>query len=622
MQREDYSAMNSETETAVESMHQMDICKDEERATDKTNNTQDNDDDDNELPPLVGRDMDMASVKKAKASDDSDDDDDDISIPPLLGNPAEKSKAPTDDTSDTDSDDIITSPEEIEKRLIEAVTLKEQGNTAFKEAQLDAAARSYRRACNLLKKTSSIRLAQPTTSNENADTSSEQVTSVYLALQTNLSMVLFQQNKFSQSASVASQALQIDSNHVKALYRRAVARRATGDWDVAKQDLKRVLEIEPTNAACRKLLATIKKDSETSKENQKKALAKAFSKDGLLYQDKQAEERKREERARLKKHQEQDQYKKRKQEWEDDCVKRMSKDEPAISFEDWEKEQKEKEKAAKKEEDDRRKEREKQRKRELEEKRRREKLADSDSDDDDDEDKLTEKELAMMRGYKLTKDGRKTSYFTRELSEDEKKVYADVAPKRLDSTTCDEDAVALAEPSQTVTSTTSSSLSLTASSSVTSGSMTTAATTSAWNAAGTWEEKDTTIWCTEQLRQRLNETTVTTEHMEVDVVEIKTLTGHASVALAAGRKRYIFEYEADLKYEMKDTASDKVVASGFIRLPDIESTSHDELEVTFGSWKKKPSVDLQDRALVARNRLAEQLRLQVQQWVDEFNTNY
>ena len=114
--------------------------------------------------------------------------------------------------------------------------------------------------------------------------------------------------------------------------------------------------------------------------------------------------------------------------------------EEVISFEDWDKERKEKEEAeekarkkAKKEEEDRKRE-ERRKAREAE------KAHAKDEDSDDDE--LTEAELAMLRGYKKTSDGRTTSYFNREQTEEEKKLLGCIAPKKLEQS-------ALASPSPT-----------------------------------------------------------------------------------------------------------------------------------------------------------------------------
>merc|ERR1712238_224824 len=116
--------------------------------------------------------------------------------------------------------------------------------------------------------------------------------------------------------------------------------------------------------------------------------------------------------------------KKRKEKWEDDCVSRMSKGEEAITFEDWDKKRLDKLKAEEEEATRRRKEERKKakisQKTDVKEK----------DGDDDDEDEFTERELAEMRGYKKTADGRVTSYFTREQSVEERAML-DIAPKPI-----------------------------------------------------------------------------------------------------------------------------------------------------------------------------------------------
>ena len=148
---------------------------------------------------------------------------------------------------------------------------------------------------------------------------------------------------------------------------------------------------------------------------------------------------------------------------------------------------------------------------------------------------------------------------------------------------------------------------------------------SAWNRAGTWEEKDTTTWCTAQLRKRLEEAAVTTDKFDVAVVEIPELTGDASVAIVSGKKRYIFDFHVKIKYKIKEATEGKVgavVGSGFVRLPDICSTHHEEIAVDFERWKKCPVTERLDDATAVRELLAQQLRASVQQFVTDFNDTY
>jgi tetratricopeptide (TPR) repeat protein len=504
----------------------------------------------------------------------------------------EENQPVVNDSSVSTDDELegIPSTEKTEDLLLEATKHKEEGNRAFTEKDMERAGRSYRRGCNCLKTVVKLR---------SDDT---QITSLYVALQTNLSMTMFKQNKYRLSANTASKALEVEAQNVKALYRRAVARRGLGDLDEATDDLRQALRIDAKNVACRKELAAVKRELERTTENQKKALAKAFSGGGssFLYNDKEDAEKKRAEREKTKKVEEQARYKKRKQEWEDECVKRMAANQPAVSFEEWEKELQEAEKLKEKEEEAKRKEAEAKRKKEQrvrsdELRKKRETVKNDDSDTDDDT--LTEQELAMMRGYKKTKDGRTTSYFTRELSKEETDRLGDIAPKRLDDRPqrIDDTKNPFDSPETKL---------------------------SAWNVAGTWEEKDTTDWCTNQLRQHLLETTISGPTLDIDVVDVKELNGHASVALAGRKKRYIFEYDVKLEYEIKIRQEDKSIVKGEVRLPDICSTHLEEVDITFATWRTRPPKELEAEALLIRDQLADELNLQVKAWVDDFNGNY
>jgi Activator of Hsp90 ATPase, N-terminal/Tetratricopeptide repeat len=516
-------------------------------------------------------------VDDEDAQPEEDEDDDEA------GDPIEENDSlSTSSTASTEGNgkDEGVSPQQAELILIKATGQKEIGNTEFKSGDYDKAARSYRRGVNALKKL-----------NRNNGGGDAQVRGLLVTLYTNLSTVSFKQNKFRVSAEVAAQAVRIDPANVKALYRRAVAERRLGNLEEARADLRAAIaagqDCGPDVAVCKKELAAIKRELDDHRENQKKALAKAFSGDSALYDDKEDAAKRKAEQERLRKVQEEESIRKRKVEWEDDCVKRMANNEPAISFEDWEKERREADEAAKKE----RRKRAARKAAEPSEK----------DDDDDDEDQLTEAELRLMRGYKKTADGRTTSYFTRELSEEEKNRIGDTAPKRLDSSsssppvsTCnaanDSDAAAAAVP------------------------------VSKWNQAGTWEEKDTTSWCSDQLRQRLMETTVDGIMYKVKIASVDELTGDASVAVVGGKKRYIFDFHAKAKYEIKDDG-DAVVAKGVVRLPDICSTHHDEIEVLFDPWKKAPKKDA-DEVTAVRETLAETLRSNVQLFVQDFNAMY
>lgn len=485
----------------------------------------------------------------------------------------------TDSMNDEDSD--VDDPpskrdEDPELLLLKANALKEEGNNYFKEKEYEKASRSYRRGTNTLKPLNK------------GNTGDEQVKALLVSLQTNLSMMCLKIGKHKQSAQVASAALKIDSSNVKALFRRAVACRQMGNFDDAKADLKQALQLDPTNAAVKKELAALKKAIENAKNEQKKGLQKAFSKGGgLLYDDKEEEKRKREEQARLEKKREEELLKKRKAQWEDECVKRMAKGEEALSFEEWDKERIKKEKAE-----------EKRKKEERRKAREAAKAAKSEDSDDDSGDELTEKELALLKGYKKTSDGRVTSYFTREQSAHEKELIGDIAPKRLEPSTVSNSPVNTpAENGK--------------------------GNPSAWNQAGTtWEEKDTSEWCRDCLKSRLMETKTESNGLVCLVTKVDTITGDASVAIASGKKRYIFDFHCSVDFEVREADSEELLASGSLKLPDICSTHHHELEVQFGGWKKTSPKEHREKAAKCHDALVSQVRSSVKLFVDDFNTTY
>jgi len=474
--------------------------------------------------------------------------------------------------------------------LAQAVTHKDEGNNLFKSGDLTKASRSYRKGTSLLKNLNT------------ENTGDEQVKALLISLQTNLSMVCFKQNKYQQSRDVASKALDVDSTNVKALYRRAVACRKMGDVDSAKKDLKLALQCDPNNRDVKKELLAIKKELDKEKMTKKAALSKAFSSSSkggsFLYDDKAEDEKKKAEKKAVKEKAEEKEREKRKAEWEDECVHRMSRGEDAIIFEDYEKELKKKKEDAekankklKKEEEDLKREEDRTEK----EGAAKEKKEDSDSDTDDDE--LTEKELQMLRGYKKTSDGRTTSYFSREQTAAEKMLLGNIAPQRLNASP--------PAPQRLDSASASSSKS-----------------SSVWNQAGTWEEKDASDWCNSSLTSYLKEANVEVDTFVGRVEEVKDLSGDASVAFVSGKKRYVFDYNASLKYAIANEDNNSV-ACGTLKFLDISSTAiSDELEVDILAWKKAPSDDNSAGAHKCRDALVNQIRSQVLAFVSAFNGQY
>lgn len=494
----------------------------------------------------------------------NDDDDEDGNSTTSTSSSTSKSNK---DNNETETDPI--------NLIAKAVAQKDEGNTHFKSGKLSLASRSYRKGTSLLKELN------------HGNSGDDQVKSLLLSLQTNLSMVCYKQNKHQQSRDVASKALGVDGTSVKALYRRAVANRKLADFDAARKDLREALKHDAANRDVQRELISIRKELEREKSRQKIGLAKAFSSTGssFLYDDKEEEERKKLELKKAENIAKKETLKKRKLEWEEVCVQRMSRGEEAITYKDWDSEQKKKD--AEEEKTIQKLKSEEERKRAEQRVMQKSKQASStvvcsDSDDDELDD-------IQYRGYKKTSDGRTTSYFSREQTEEEKKLQGNIAPQRLDTV------------------------------GMTSGE---GAGASAWNTAGTWEERNTSDWCSKSLTSFLEQVSVQTGGCNGLVKEVKDLTGEASVAFVSGKKRYVFDYHASLCYKIINSEKE-VLASGDLKLPDISSTAiSDELEVDILRWGVAPSADCVDQVTNCREELVNQVRSQVLLFVNAFNSQY
>lgn len=154
-----------------------------------------------------------------------------------------------------------------------------------------------------------------------------------------------------------------------------------------------------------------------------------------------------------------------------------------------------------------------------------------------------------VRGYKIV-NGKKTSYFHNELSEDAKKLIGDIAPKKID-------------PTDTNIAT------LAVSSTDTEGK-------SVWNKAGTWEEKDCTTWATDTITDLLSKVTYTLPSSSPAPNAIASISkiivqpsSHASCATVRTKKRYIYELDLTIHWNF---VHNEMSASGTMRFPDIDGT--------------------------------------------------
>ena len=254
-----------------------------------------------------------------------------------------------------------------------------------------------------------------------------------------------------------------------------------------------------------------------------------------MYQDKE-----RERLAKVRREEEQDA--KLRDDWTKDKMARRHRMEEELSFEDWkqEKEKQEKEKAEeeKKANMDKPKPKASSPTKLTQNKRPTTTKSSNDSDSEGDDAETAD----LVKGYKTTSDGRKTSYFNNELDSTAKELIGDIAPKPISAgesvgTDFAPKPIQAAAPEQG----------------------------SSWNYAGTFEEKDMSSWANSKLTEILGGVThgvkatgagdsILNGAIHIKVTKVKTLTGDAEIIVSRGKRRHLYDFTAELEWEATLTA--------------------------------------------------------------------
>ena len=150
-----------------------------------------------------------------------------------------------------------------------------------------------------------------------------------------------------------------------------------------------------------------------------------------------------------------------------------------------------------------------------------------------------------IKGYKIV-NGKKTSFFHNEMTDEVKELIGDIAPKRLSVQDVDVAPVeSTAIPGASV-----------------------------WNKAGTWEERDVTAWAKESFEKTLKEVSYTFPALAPGAVARVTkaiVEGTASYASVRGKKRYIYEFKVIIHWEVTELP-DKASCQGTMTFPDVDGT--------------------------------------------------
>lgn len=452
-----------------------------------------------------------------------------------------------DDIEDVDDSDDDLLP--LSEKLTISEALKDEGNSLFKEGQLQEAKASYKQA---------IRLLSPFLRSSLEGASS--VPDILLPIYSNLALVNIKLEVYVEAYDAANRALTIDRSHVKSLFRRATALKLLDKPDKAMQDLRQILVLEDDNKAARKELTRLQKEKERQRKKGRSKFQRLLS-EGGMYEDRERE-------LEEKKRREQQRIMLLRDEYEVERIKRRDEGDNGSfpSFDEW------REAREKREEEEReqvRKQKEEATKRKLE----RAKVRRANSSSAAEEVELDEEDAQILAETK--KAG--YCYFRRDQSQEEKSLIGDITPKRIEPST-DTPAPSSGQQQQEVEE---------------SESEQNKNIGSAWNHAGTWEERDVTEQAKVTLRSILMDEAIEVRDggllaasesdpsallsmfssvtdsssssvdtfndqmttlagkmaaIEASVKEVSQLSGDAHITTVRGTKRFLFDFHLKLKF--------------------------------------------------------------------------
>ncbi|KAJ8524980.1 hypothetical protein ON010_g16135 [Phytophthora cinnamomi] len=145
-----------------------------------------------------------------------------------------------------------------------------------------------------------------------------------------------------------------------------------------------------------------------------------------------------------------------------------------------------------------------------------------------------------MRGYKNG-----LPYFHRELSKEEKNLIGDIAPQKIET-----------KPAE-------------APSSQHDGS--------AWNTAGTFEERVVTKWAEDKWKEVFTGATYSEGNLQATLKEPEKITGDASICVVRGKKRYLFDFNFTLPFEV--SISGGSTCKGSYEMNDISNDEDYEVRL-------------------------------------------
>ncbi|XP_026770225.2 peptidyl-prolyl cis-trans isomerase FKBP4 [Pangasianodon hypophthalmus] len=169
------------------------------------------------------------------------------------------------------------------EKLEQSVIVKEKGTQYFKDGKYKQAVVQYKRIVSWLENESSLQGEEE-----------EKAKALRLAAHLNLAMCYLKLQEPSPALENCDKALELDANNEKALFRRGEALFVMKEFDRARGDFQRVVQLYPTNKAAKSQVLQCQKHIKEQHEKDKRLYANMFQKFAERDAKKEAEQAKKE----------------------------------------------------------------------------------------------------------------------------------------------------------------------------------------------------------------------------------------------------------------------------------------------------------------------------------------
>jgi tetratricopeptide (TPR) repeat protein len=147
----------------------------------------------------------------------------------------------------------------------EALKRKEEGNVFYSQKNFRCANKKYKKALKFLEYDSDFK-----------EDEKQKAKQIKLFCYNNLAASKLKCHKWQKALEYATEAVKIDPNNVKALYRQGKALMELGEWNEAKEKFQSVLRVDPKNVTVMNELHNLKERERVHKQKNAKAVRLAL----------------------------------------------------------------------------------------------------------------------------------------------------------------------------------------------------------------------------------------------------------------------------------------------------------------------------------------------------------